>query len=45
VLVNGKQYEGSLTDPAEFQSFVLQATGETFSESTSTPSPTPTPAP
>lgn len=44
VLVNGKQYEGSLTDPAEFQSFVLQATGETFSESTSTPSPTPTPA-
>ena len=45
VLVNGKQYEGSLTDPAEFQSFVLQATGETFSESTSTPSPTPTPSP
>lgn len=45
VLVNGKQYEGSLTDPAEFQSFVLQATGEAFSESTSTPSPTPTPAP
>ncbi|SIN68467.1 DsbA family protein [Agromyces cerinus] len=45
VLVNGKQYEGSLTDPAEFQSFVLQATGETFSESNSTPSPTPTPAP
>jgi protein-disulfide isomerase len=44
VLVNGKQYEGSLTDPAEFQSFVLQATGETFSESTSTPTPTPTPA-
>lgn len=45
VLVNGKQYEGSLTDPAEFQSFVLQATGEAFSESTSTPTPTPTPAP
>ncbi len=41
VLVNGKQYVGSLTDPAEFQSFVLQATGETFSNST----PTPTPAP
>ncbi|WP_235825128.1 DsbA family protein [Agromyces badenianii] len=39
VLVNGKQYEGSLKDPAEFQSFVLQATGETFSESTSTPAP------
>jgi protein-disulfide isomerase len=41
VLVNGKQYVGSLTDPAEFQSFVLQATGETFSESTATPTPTP----
>ena len=45
VLVNGKQYVGSLTDPAEFQSFVLQATGETFSESNATPTPTPTPAP
>ena len=43
VLVNGKQYVGSLTDPAEFQSFVLQATGETFSESNATPTPTPTP--
>ena len=45
VLVNGKQYVGSLGDPAEFQSFVLQATGETFSESNATPTPTPTPAP
>ncbi|WP_139416535.1 DsbA family protein [Agromyces laixinhei] len=45
VLVNGKQYGGSLTDPAEFQSFVLQATGETFSESNSTPSPSPSPSP
>ena len=44
VLVNGKQYVGSLSDPAEFQSFVLQATGETFSESNATPTPTPTPA-
>lgn len=43
VLVNGKQYVGSLTDPAEFQSFVLQATGETFSESNATPTPTPAP--
>ena len=43
VLVNGKQYVGSLTDPAEFQSFVLQATGETFSESNTTPTPTPAP--
>ena len=32
VLVNGKQYSGALEDPAEFQSFVLQATGESFSE-------------
>ncbi|MCD2444258.1 thioredoxin domain-containing protein [Agromyces sp. SYSU K20354] len=45
VLVNGKQYVGSLTDPAEFQSFVLQATGETFSESSASPTPTPSPAP
>ena len=43
VLVNGKQYVGSLSDPAEFQSFVLQATGETFSESNATPTPTPAP--
>lgn len=43
VLVNGKQYTGSLDDPKEFAAFVQQATGETYS--TSTPSPTPTPAP
>ncbi|MET0975272.1 MAG: thioredoxin domain-containing protein [Leifsonia sp.] len=42
VLVNGKQYSGSLTDPAEFNAFVIQAAGETYS--TSTPTPTPTPA-
>jgi protein-disulfide isomerase len=42
VLVNGKQYQGSLDDPKEFASFVLQAAGETYS--TSTPTPTPTPA-
>jgi protein-disulfide isomerase len=45
VLVNGQQYVGSLTDPAEFQSFVLQATGATFSESNSTETPSPSPAP
>ena len=44
VLVNGKQYVGSLEDQAEFQSFVLQAAGEAYSESTATPTPTPTPA-
>ncbi|MEJ3403808.1 thioredoxin domain-containing protein [Rathayibacter sp. YIM 133350] len=42
VIVNGKSYSGSLTDPKEFSSFVLQAAGETYS--TSTPTPTPTPA-
>lgn len=42
VLVNGQQYVGSLDDPAEFQSFVLQATSATFNDSSS---PTPTPAP
>jgi protein-disulfide isomerase len=44
VLVNGKQYVGSLEDPAEFRAFVLQAAGESYSES-GTPSPTPTPTP
>ena len=44
VLVNGKQYVGSLEDTAEFQAFVLQAAGESYSESNGTPTPTPTPA-
>ena len=44
VLVNGQQYAGNLEDPAEFQSFVLQATSATFNDS-STPTPTPTPTP
>lgn len=41
VLVNGKQYVGSLDDPKEFASFVLQAAGETYSTSTPTPTPVP----
>jgi protein-disulfide isomerase len=45
VLVDGQQYEGSLENPAEFQSFVLQATSATFNDSDSTATPTPTPAP
>ncbi|GAB3124938.1 DsbA family protein [Glaciibacter psychrotolerans] len=45
VLVNGKQYVGSLNDPKEFAAFVLQAAGETYSTSTATPTPTPTPTP
>jgi len=42
VLVNGRQYKGSITDPAEFKAFVLQASGETYQSSTATPTPTPT---
>jgi protein-disulfide isomerase len=45
VLVNGKQYVGSLEDPAEFRAFVLQAAGESYSESNGTATPTPTPTP
>jgi Protein-disulfide isomerase len=43
VIVNGKQYTGSLTDAGEFKAFVLQAAGETYQMSTSTPTPTSTP--
>jgi len=43
VLVNGKQYVGSLTDPKEFAAFVLSVAADAFS--TSTPTPTPEPAP
>ncbi|MFO7691293.1 MAG: thioredoxin domain-containing protein [Cryobacterium sp.] len=45
VLVDGKQYVGSLTDPKEFSAFVLQAVGESYSTATPTPEPTPEPAP
>ena len=31
MLVNGKQYVGSLEDPEEFAAFVLQAAGEAYS--------------
>jgi len=41
VLVNGKQYVGSLEDPKEFAAFVLQAASETYSTSTPTPAPEP----
>ncbi len=44
VIVNGLKYEGSSTDLAAFQAFLIQAAGETFNESSSaTPTPTPTP--
>ena len=41
VLVDGKQYQGSLADPKEFAAFVLQSVGESYSTSTPTPSATP----
>lgn len=41
VLVNGKQYVGSLDDPKEFAAFVQQAMGETYSTATPTPAPAP----
>lgn len=40
VLVNGKQYTGSLTSAADFKAFVLQAQGDQYS-STATPTPSP----
>ncbi|WP_271175759.1 DsbA family protein [Leifsonia poae] len=40
VLVNGKQYTGSLKSSDDFQAFVLQAQGDQYS-STPTPSPVP----
>lgn len=42
ILVNGKQYTGSLTDTDEFRAFVLQASSETYSTATPTPTPTET---
>lgn len=39
ILVNGKQYTGSLTDPEQFAAFILAVS----SEPTSTGAPTPTP--
>jgi protein-disulfide isomerase len=40
VLVNGKQYTGSLTNADDFKAFVLQAQGDQYS-STATPTPSP----
>ncbi|MFE4467335.1 DsbA family protein [Leifsonia sp. NPDC056824] len=40
VLVNGKQYTGSLTNADDFKAFILQAQGDEYS-STSTPTPSP----
>jgi protein-disulfide isomerase len=44
VLVDGKQYSGSLTDATAFSSFVEQAAAAAGSSSDTTPTPTPTPS-
>jgi protein-disulfide isomerase len=45
IIVNGLKYEGSVSDLASFQAFVIQAAGSDFNEnSTPTPTPTATPA-
>lgn len=44
ILVNGKQYTGSLTDAEQFAAFVLAVSSESYSTSTPTPSPSETPA-
>jgi len=41
VIINGQQYMGSVSDPAEFLAFVTQIAGAAYSAN----SPTPTPAP
>ncbi|RKE60425.1 MULTISPECIES: DsbA family protein [Microbacterium] len=45
VLVNGKQYIGDLSDPAEFSQFVLTTASDAYYKSAPTPTPTPTEAP
>lgn len=45
VLVDGKQYSGSVTDASEFKAFVLQASAETYQSSTAAATPTPTSTP
>lgn len=42
VLVNDKQYTGSITDEKEFQAFVLSVASETYAKSSPSPTPTPT---
>jgi Thioredoxin len=43
VLVNGKPYVGSLTDPKEFAQFVLTIASDAYYQATPTPTPTATP--
>jgi protein-disulfide isomerase len=44
VLVNDKQYTGSITDEKEFQAFVLSVASETYAKSSSNPSSSPSPS-
>lgn len=44
ILVNGKQYQGSLTDPDEFRAFIVKAQADTYSTPTPTPTPSATPS-
>jgi protein-disulfide isomerase len=41
VLVNDKQYTGSITDEKEFQAFVLSVASETYAKASPSPSPSP----
>ena len=41
VLVNDKQYTGSIADEKEFQAFVLSVASETYAKSSPSPSPSP----
>jgi protein-disulfide isomerase len=44
VIINGKQYTGSVDSASEFASAVVKAAGDSFTEdATATPTPTPTP--
>ncbi|KAA9085368.1 DsbA family protein [Microbacterium radiodurans] len=45
VLVNGKQYIGDMSDPAEFSQFVLTSASDAYYRSAPTPTPTPTATP
>ena len=45
VLVNGKEYQGSLTDPNEFRAFILKAQSDTYATAQPTDTATPTAAP
>jgi protein-disulfide isomerase len=45
ILVNDRQYTGSLTDTDEFRAFVLQASSESYATSTPTPTPSPSAQP